>query len=291
MIRNAILITLLFSCLAVEGQDNGKDHLLFNTALEQEAFRYPDCKKDTLLFLMVYDSTLDSNKYQEIQNSLNLFVRQLERRKSKFKTDANFIGFVFRKTHRKYLGSYVRYGAFNELFYTRNYNCLSGTALYAYILGQLGFEVRIAETKVHSFLTILQKGKVEFLIEATDPYNGFVKREGKVLERIQEYQKKESAIASDSIAISVQRYLPITQIQLKELAGLHYFNLAVVDFNNSNYSESLICLRKAEILYPDSQRIKDLIQFINTQSGSRERIEGYYMSKKLNKQTPNLKQK
>ena len=289
MIRSAILIILLFSCLAVNGQDNSKDHSLFNTALEQEAFRYPDCKKDTLPFLMVYDSTLDSKKYQEIQNSLNLFVRQLETRKSKFRTDANFIRFVFRKTHRRYLGSYVRYGAFNELFYTRNYNCLSGTALYAYILGQLNFEVRISETKVHSFLTILQNGKVEFLIEATDPYNGFVRGEEKVFERIQEYQGKERAIASDSIAISVQRYPAITQIQLKELAGLHYFNIAVVDFNNSNYGESLICLRKAEILYPDSQRIKDLIQFINSQSGSRARIEGYYTKKNLNKLTQNLK--
>ena len=258
MMRSVVHIVFFLSFLIVKGQES-QDSVVFATPLEREVLSARDSISDPLLFLMVYDPNLDSTGYLIVRDELNAFTDRLNRKRSQFKSDVNFIRYVFRKVHKKYLHQYIRYGSFNELFYSGNYNCLSGTALYAYILNDLGFEIRIFETKYHSFLTVNAQGKPELLIEATDLWNGLVEGNNQVLSRIAEYQRREGDVKFGADTLLLIQHPLLTHIQLKELAALHYFNLAVVAFNNALYSNSLCYLKKAETLYPDSQRIKDLI--------------------------------
>lgn len=127
------------------------------------------------------------------------------------------------------------------------------------ILNEMGFQIQIFETRYHSFLTINEKGRAELLIEATDPWNGLVEGNTKVLNRIAEYQRKESELRFGCDTLLLIQHPLLTHIRFKELAALHYFNLAVVDFNRGSYTKSLTYLKKAEMLYPGSQRIRDLI--------------------------------
>lgn len=259
MIKQAVHITLLFGCVVANAQN--VNDLCFATKLEKEALLKNNSSHDPLLVMMAYDPMLDSIKYASLRTDLETFTSALVNSKKRFKSNHNFIRFVFRKTHAKYLRAYVKYGSFNELFYSGKYNCLTGTALYAFILNKMEFDVRIFETQYHSFLTIVEAHKAEFLIEATDPFSGLVEGAVNVQKRIDEYQKKERDLKLESNIISFPAHTIIDSIDFKELAGLHYFNLAVVYFNKAEYEKSLSHLTKAEILYPDSQRVKDFISF------------------------------
>lgn len=53
-------------------------------------------------------------------------------------------------------------------------------------------------------------------------------------------------------------------VSLKELAGLHYYNLSVDLMNKENYYDAFRALKKSAILYPESQRIKDFLWFAHS---------------------------
>lgn len=255
-------LRFIFFCLSFTARTQelpADNQNIFVTELEKKALHEPPFENEALLFFMAYDSSLDIKGYSVLKNELTEFVVKLERRKSRFKADMEYAKFVFDKTHAKYLRHYIKYIPFNQLFHNGNFNCLSGTALYAYLFEQLGFRVQIFETRYHSFLTITNHGILKALIEATDGENGFINGADKVKSTIEEYQLNESKLVPDRNAVPVEHYPRLNPISIKELAGLHYLNLAVVHFNISEYQKSLISLKKAELLYPASKRIKEMI--------------------------------
>lgn len=263
-VSKAVLLCLwfIFFCLSFTARTQelpADNQNLFVTALEKKALHELPFKNETLLFFMAYDSSLDINEYSALKNELTEFAVKLESRKSRFKKDMEYAKFVFDKTHDKYLRHYIKYVPFNQVFHSGDYNCLSGTALYAYLFERLGFQVQIFETRYHSFLTITNHSEHEVLIEATDGENGFINGADKVKSRIEEYQLNESKLIPDRNTVPVEHYPKLNPISIKELAGLHYLNLAVVHFNISEYQKSLISLKKAELLYPASKRIKEMV--------------------------------
>ncbi|NJM26448.1 MAG: hypothetical protein HC859_14185, partial [Bacteroidia bacterium] len=64
-----------------------------------------------------------------------------------------------------------------------------------------------------------------------------------------------------SLALPSPGHAPLFHdVSLKELAGLHYYNLAVDLINKQNYYDAFRALKKASFLYPDSERISDFLK-------------------------------
>lgn len=258
MLKGTIHIACLLSCFALSGQDREKDSVPCSSKYERYVLTDP-INADTLLLLMAYDPTLDSVKFKSAGNALNKHIEFLEGRRERYSKEASYLKFVFRQTHKKYLHTYVTYGDFNKLFDSGDYNCVSGTALYVYVLGKLGFQVSIVETRYHSFLTINRHSNDDYLIEATDPAAGLIYGSTNVARKMKEYERKEELVSANGVALSPKRYPAMSRIRLADLAGLHYFNLAVVCFNSARFDEAANYLSKAEVLYPESERVKDLL--------------------------------
>ncbi len=99
------------------------------------------------------------------------------------------------------------------------YDCVTGTIVYALILDKLNIEYEILEFPYHVLIVLNIDGK-DIMLEATDPYYGFVTEEKDYLERIEFYknQSQENAF--------------LRKIDLKQLAGLYYYNQAVEEYNS-----------------------------------------------------------
>jgi tetratricopeptide (TPR) repeat protein len=120
--------------------------------------------------------------------------------------------------------------------------------LYGLILQKLHYPVEIHETAFHAYL-IIHTPKKKLLLDATDAENGFAYYPYQIRAREALYRENERA-----------RYQPALNriISFYELAGLHYYNEAILQFNAQNYSESIKFLEKAAKLYPRSERIQYL---------------------------------
>jgi len=189
---------------------------------------------------------------------IDAFVDKMKRKQRRYKRETDYMEYVFYKVHNKFLKFYENYITFDEIFNSGNYDCVTGTALYAYIFDRLGYEVNIYESDYHVVL-LIQLDNEKVLMEATDFMRGFVKGDEKVNERMAEYRQVSENNTEEYYQMN---YKADRLINIKELAGLLYYNLAVKEYNEQNFVEALTFLEKAEYLYP-SGRLKELRSLIN----------------------------
>jgi hypothetical protein len=210
-------------------------------------------------YLAAYSRTSENSaaiSYDAVEKSIARF----QGRRASFKNEKAFLEHVFVKTHQRFLKTYKEYATFNELFKGGTYNCLTGTALYALLLEELGFSYTIIETNYHIFLLAAAKeGRI--LFEATDPLNGFVADEHEIVKRIEGYKQNTVVQARNDktyYQFDVQLY---NTLDLDDISGLLHYNLAVEALNSHSLEASITHLGKAMEIYR-SQRIEEFSKIL-----------------------------
>lgn len=237
--------------------------LLFDSRLEKMAFQEAKSTEcDPMILLLAYDPEMDSTRYEQVRDEISGFANFLEGKKNRYRDESDFLNFLFNKVHQKYLKQFKGNEPFEGIFNGGTYNCVSGTALYACILNQLNYEVRLLETRYHLFLVVTLPDSTHALFEATDPLQGFIFNETKIEKQIKGYlaNERETLLKGDALSAPFNGESILNQVSFIELAGLHYYNIAVDLANKKNFYDAFRALRKANILYPSSLRITDLLE-------------------------------
>lgn len=188
---------------------------------------------------------MDEKQFSQINQQVEDLVLSLAQDKLRIKSQRRYLKWVFVQVKKEFLHQYETYPAFYRIFTEKTYNCLSGTALYALVLQRLGYSVEVHETAFHAYL-LVKINKRQFLMDATDPENGFISDLMMIKQREQLYRQNERAKNQPAFNRT---------IQLLELAGLQYYNEAMLQYNKHHYKESAQLLDKAIRLYPRSERI------------------------------------
>lgn len=190
---------------------------------------------------------------------LNDFLNSLKAKQARFKSEEQFLEFLFYKVHRKYLRSYESFSTFDKLLANGRYDCLTGTAFYAYLLEELGLEYEIFETKYHIYLVVHTDNK-NILFESTDPLNGFVNKPMEIADRIKVLEADNLNGKSNGQYYEFKANI-FNAIDFLGLVGLLYYNQAVDAYNQQDFSSAIAQLEKAAELYP-SKRIQELTSVI-----------------------------
>lgn len=221
------------------------------------------------LFIRSEFDDLDPEQLAIYERDYVLLINRFREKRKVLKSDALFLKHVFYTVHRKMLGEYEQYVTFSEIFKkTRKYDCVTGTALYALILDDLGVQYQIHETDYHVYLTAHVNSK-EYLFESTDPLNGFAWDPTEIEER-RDFVNKESirinttlemeGVTSNQPDLQSPAYID-NVVNLRQLAGLHYYNQALKNFNKEAYQEAYKMIIIAQGIYP-TQRIKHASSFM-----------------------------
>lgn len=251
-----IFILLLIINPIYQGWCQNTEEIKFHSELERQFFQASEYNAFDLF--IASDSSVDIHKYNKFNNEFRVMINQFKTLKSKSKSDLFLLEKLFYKIHRKHLGWYKNYVSLSEIFKSKNYDCLTGTAFIALILEELAIEYKILEFDFHIFL-IAQLNESRVLIEATDPLYGFVKNESEIESRI------NKALLNNEIS---QQYLHTylqNEINLLDLAGLQYYNLAVDLFNNQQYKKANQFIKKASLLN-SNERIRKTGELISSAS-------------------------
>lgn len=191
-------------------------------------------------------------------DAISSFITKLDEKRFNFKKEETFLRYLFTKAHQKFLKNYVDYCTFSALLEKGNYNCLTGTALYALVLDHFDMEYQIVETNYHIFLMI-QTTDGRVLFEATDPINGFLDSPTEIEARIKRYREIRPVVAN-KICYQYKFNLCNT-VSLEQLVGLMYYNLSVNAYNAKKLSASIDYLEQAINLYR-TQRTDELSKII-----------------------------
>lgn len=207
-------------------------------------------------YIDLYAST-DQQKGVAHENFVR-FANKMASKRTSFRDDRAFLEHVFVKTHQKFLKDYEQYASFSELFEKGNYNCLTGTTIYALLLDHFDIDYSIIETNYHIFLTA-STGNGQILIEATDPTHGLISDDTKIKNRIRYYRQND--VQPSSKKLYYYSFDLYNEVSLNEVAGLLYYNHAVENYNEHKYQSAIDQLNLAFERY-DSPRIEELSRVI-----------------------------
>jgi hypothetical protein len=181
-------------------------------------------------------------------DDLAAFVYKLDQKQSGFKHTADFLEYIFDKTHQKFLKNFSEYSSFPEMLNKGNYNCLTATALYALLLDRYDVGYQIIETNYHIFL-VAQTDKGSILFETTDPVGGFVTNPEEIKKRIAGYRQNSIQVSGSTKTYYRYNFDLYNSVNLDQVLGLLHYNLSIAAFNGKDLILSIDHLRKAMELY------------------------------------------
>lgn len=189
-------------------------------------------------------------------------VEELDKKREKETKDLNFLRLIFQRTHKSLLKNYEQHSTFNDMLETGKYDCVSASAALGMLLDRYGYSYDIVETDYHVFILVVLDGK-NIVLESTLPIGGMITAPSEVIAYLEAYKQVEFAqlgslnqrIGSPDILLSNNSIF--RKVNLQQLAGLLYYNDAILLFNNQKYQEASNQLTKALELYP-SERIEGL---------------------------------
>lgn len=190
-------------------------------------------------------------------------IYTLENQKAKRKKEDKFLRDIFQETSRVFLKKEAEVSTLNQTLSTGTYNCVSGTALFGQLLSHFGYDFRVMETESHVFIEMEVDGK-PIIFESTHPAQGLIIGE----KRVRAFKAlfnppgtegrpaKEAFNPIVSSSGATASGMTISSIHLKQLAGLQYYNDALLHLKQENYLKAKAQIEKAFLLYP-SERIQD----------------------------------
>ena len=181
-------------------------------------------------------------------DDLAMFVHKLDQKQSSFRHTSDFLAYIFNKTHQKFLKNFSEYASFPEMLNKGNYNCLTGSALYALLLDHFDIRYQIIETNYHIFL-VAQTDKGPILFEATDPASGFVTNPEEIKNRIARYKQNSIQAGVSSKPYYRFNFDLYNSVNLDQVLGLLHYNLSINAFNAKDLALSIHHLGKAMELY------------------------------------------
>lgn len=189
-------------------------------------------------------------------------VGELDLKASKKKDDYKFLRQVFEKTHQNLLKKYEQHSTFNSMLKEGRYDCVSGSAALGLLLERYGYSFDIVETDHHVFI-VVHLGVQKVILESTLPVGGLIATPSEVEKYLDSYKPSKYAqlkelnqrLAGPEIDYSNNSIF--RKVDLKELAGLQYYNDAIVHFNSQAFGQAVDQLSKAYLLY-SSDRILGL---------------------------------
>lgn len=213
---------------------------------------------------------------KKVNKPFQKLIQKLDKDFDKYDSSEKLLRLVFFRTQQQMLNKYVQYSSFNELIQYGYFDCVSGSTLYALLLDRYRFDYEIIETSYHVFI-IVHLGDREYILESTEPTNGFITEQSEIeffktqyaptiSERVQNKIEKKSGTGKD------QLFQPVVynSISLEELIGLQFFNKAVFYFNQEQFFEAYNNIIQAKKYYP-SERLLTLSEILEKTVSSSSR--------------------
>ncbi len=268
MIHTIKSILLSITFMLVIGRGNAQSlnlaDIVFENPVEKEVFQsLGKTNHNPIDLFMGISQAADQQQLLLANQFVEKIAAEVRNPIAERKTMAKKLEYLQKVLHEKYLLKYQFIIDFPELVASGTFNCVTGTALYALVLQKLGIEFQVYERPNHVYLTA---GTEATIIESTDPKKGVFMPSDRLQKAI-----ARSLIASDlaseqeiaeksASSLFLNVYLKDEKITLRQLAGLHYKNDALLALEAAEWALARQQALKSLYLYPCKQI--ELVVFI-----------------------------
>jgi len=264
MKKRVLLLFIFIISLSLNSQSS--DTTNYVSTLEKEIFINVDSLSKTnnyFTYLFAIDSTANKELAEDKKREVDSFIAKFIRDKvSKFSKKKK-IKFVFKAIHNKFLKKYEEVVNFSEIFKNGNYNCVSASAIYAYVFDALEIPYQIKETPSHIYL-IAYPNDANIYIETTIPgNNGFYSPSDSDIKKAVTELVNGKLLTQKSVdKIGYKKaymdfFYDKEYLKPIELVGVQYYNEGITHFQNEKYEEAYYSFKKSHQFY-STKKVKYL---------------------------------
>jgi len=250
----ALCALLLFSNSVVNAS---KDTVRFHSRFEKALFDSASTgtTRDHVLLFALIDS--DSSECVSMQNSLDRFYGRVLSPMLKGKNSKKKAKIIFDEVRRQFLRRYVDTAFFSRVFRDGTYNCVSGSALYAIVLGHYNIPYEIHELPTHIYV-VANPNNDPILFESTSP-RGYVQFSEKLKANVigqlvnRNYITKEDVESVGASKAFDNYFFSKKIIDIINLAGVQYWNASIRAYTDQADKRGLEMIRRTQLLFPSER--------------------------------------
>lgn len=223
--------------------------------------------------LMAASGSSDSALSEKATQSLESIIDDLDSAKLRRKRPKKQIKKIFESVHDRLLKKYRYENQFCEIFEDGDFNCLSATAVYSYMLTRLGIENLLIESPSHVYVIAYIEDE-QWVMESTDPSNqGYFELTDKAREKQLDQLVEQKIITveernSPGLDSILQELYPNRAITATELVSYQYTNQALYDLEVLNYESAVQNALKACAIHRGEHQKITLNQMITSWLGA-----------------------
>lgn len=231
--------------------------LQFHSSLEKEGFEaFCDGKPtDYITLAVAVNPASGKQELEKIRDLTGKEISVLKTELSSIKKPAKRLKFIFDHVQTTFLKNYNADADFSRMFATGEYNCLTGTILYALLLDELSINHTIKFMPGHVYL-IAYADDIPYIFETTDPIGGFIEM-NKTMQsnaikslRLMKFMASDNGDKSAGGDLFETYYLKLNNTELKGLVGYQYINAANAAMLKQDFVLAYNLVNKAGILTP-----------------------------------------
>ena len=242
----------------------------FSSNLEKEVFSA--FEKDSVNYnfteaLFAIDSLVTKAEAETRKDELLSTINTLPKKETSDKKEKKRVNKIYNTIHYTFLKKYNLDSYFSDIFKDGTYNCVTASALYAFVFDQLDIPYHVKETPSHVFL-IAYPNTHNIYLETTVPgaYGFSIPKEPeikKIVDELIAYKlvTTEEVQAKGYAKFYEDYYYGKAYVDKSALIGMQYYNKSLSYLDNENYALALVHLNKAKVFF-SSPLIKPLIKSI-----------------------------
>ena len=234
-----------------------------NAQISESSFRetvLKDYKNDTINYafianLSVIDTSITKEEVAEFNIKLDQLIQSFPKKENSNRKEKKRIRKIYDAVHESLFTKYEEVAFFPEIFDKGIYNCVTATAVYAYLFDQLKIPYSIKDEPNHVYL-IAYPNTYNIHLETTVPSEyGFSSISEKQIEKIVDDLLKMKLITQEELTrkghkkIYTDYFYGKQFVEKSALIGMQYYNKALLLYEESKYEEASELAKTASIYY------------------------------------------
>ena len=251
------ILLLIFIVTAFYSRLKAQDSFIIYNGEGEKALLSSAKTPDDFLKLAI-SSELGDGEAQIVYTKFLQQVKDLKLESSPGQVTEKRLNQIYQLVHNAFLKEYNPGAYFGDAIVNGQYQCISASVLYAYILEILGVPYQIKQMPAHVYVVADPDSyKVQF--ETIDKAKGFyVIDDQSKLKEINELIKAGFMEHNYAVSVGVERafddfFYAKQDITLKEAVGLLYYNRALQEMQGEKMNEAYSDICKSDILFPDKK--------------------------------------
>lgn len=247
---------------------------IYNSKIEKEIFT--DYDKDSVNYnflksICAIDSTFSENDYVSYKNQLDAIIANFSPKELKNSKEKKRIKKIYSTIHNKFLKKYELKAIFTDIFKKGNYNCVSASALYAYVFDKMEIPYYIKEMPSHVYLIAYPK-TMKIHVETTAPgeYGLYIPSDSEIKKIVDELVTfklvtRQEVQSKGYGQIYQDHYYGKKFVDKRSLIGMQYFNLVFTNIEKKKFKVAYDNISKSLKFYnsPFSKEISKELMLSN----------------------------